>query len=52
MPGQRWGTPRQADDPVQRREWGCWKKGQEAESTLEGSQKAGGADVRDRKLTT
>ena len=37
MLGRRLGTPRWADNTVQRRNGRCWRTGQEAESTLEGS---------------
>ena len=44
MMGQRWGTPRWADDPVPRCDGQCRQTGQEADSPSEVSLTAGGAD--------
>ena len=48
MLGQRYGTPRWVDDPMQRRDGKCRKTGQEADSRLEVSIMTGGADRGDR----
>ena len=48
MMGQRWGTPRWADDPVPRCDGQCRQTGQEADSPSEVSLMEGGVDRGDR----